>query len=56
MRFSFLYRTFLRRAILPVAQRTDRTPAQPGKLGRALQDAQEWNIRNQARRKRLGLE
>jgi hypothetical protein len=56
MRFSFLYRAFLRRALLPVAQRTDRTPAQPCKLGRALQDAQEWNARNQARRKRLGLE
>lgn len=56
MRFSFIYRTFLRRTMLPLAQRNDRAPAQPGKLGRALQDAQEWNVRNQARRKRLGLE
>jgi hypothetical protein len=56
MRLSFLYRTFLRRAMVPLAQRNDRTTVQPGKLGRALQDAQEWNVRNQARRKRLGLE
>jgi len=56
MRLSFLYRPLLRRAVLRQAQRSDRAQTPPRPLGRALQDALEWNVQNEARRKRLGLE
>jgi hypothetical protein len=56
MRLAFLYRSLLRRAALPAAQRVNRARTPSGNLGRALQDSLEWDVQNRARRKRLGLE
>ncbi len=55
MRFTIAQLPFMRRARVPGKPPGPRTRPVTG-LGRALQDAMDWNVQSRERRKRLGLE